>query len=166
MPTRFPHLYSNSWKPRPTSETPIVNSTRQKICPNLRKLQKTFQAELNQRERSAIHKARERKIAEAHERLFEKTIKENEDNERKRKEKAKLIKEDLDRTKERLGLRKSLPSQDRIGSEHENENPNNASSSDQWTDEQNLELIVQLQNPDSRHLPGVQNLLFTSPVGS
>lgn len=146
---------AGKWKAKPNSETPIVNSTRQKIRPNLRKLREVFQAELNRRERSAMHTARERKIAVAHERLFDKMIKEREDKERKRKEKATLIKEDLDRTKKLLGLRKSLPSQDRDGSEHENENPNNPSSSDQWTDDQNLELIVQLQNPDSRHLPGV-----------
>lgn len=145
------------WRIRPDSETPIVRPTRQKMRPNLREVRKAFQAELNRRQRLTMQKQRERMIAEAHERRFEKITKENVENERKRKEKAIKIKEDLDRTRRRLGLqpRERLTSQNRVGGEHEDENPGHLDSSNQWTDEQNLELMVQLQNPVSRHLPGV-----------
>lgn len=156
-----------SWKVRPDSETPIVRPTRQKMNPNLRDIRKAFLAELKQRERLSMHKQRERMIAEAHERQLEKKTKENEKNERKRKEKAIKIKEELDRIGTLLGLQlqeRKTNRQVRGVGEQENDIPNHQDFADQWTKEQNLELIVQLQNSDSRHLPGMYSSLCPSSV--
>lgn len=148
---------AKSWKERPDSELPIVRPTKQKMGPNLRIIRKAFQAELNRRERSNMHKQRERRVAEGHERRLMKAEKEKEENVQRCKESAMNIKQDLDQTRMRLGLqpREKMTSQKRNGGKHKDGNANHRDSSDQWTDEQNLELIVQLQNPDSRHLPSM-----------
>lgn len=158
-----------SWKAKSKHEIPIVRPTRQKIRPNLHTIRKAFQAKLEQRERSFVQKQRAQMLAEAHEKRFEEMMKENEENGRKRKEKAMKIKEDLDRTKRLLGLQRRERMTSRqvwSGGEHQDVYPNHQELTDRWTDEQNLELIVQLQNPESRHLPGVHNFLHTSHIES
>lgn len=149
-----------SWKAEAYHETPIVRPTRQKIRPNLREVRKAFQAELDQRERLSTQQQRERMLAKAHERRFEKMMKEKEENVRKRRENLIKMKEGLDRNHEMLfGPKQRERTTNRqiwSGDEHQDGYPNHPDeSTDQWTDEENLELMVQLQNPESRHLPGL-----------
>lgn len=129
-------------------KTSIVRPTKQKIAPYLRDVRDAFQAELNQRERSIALKRTERLLEESHQRRLEKMIKEKEENAQKRMENALRIKIDLDQKYElRFG-----PTQREQQRRYPTHQP---VSTDRWTDDESLQLMVQLQNPESRHLPGV-----------
>ncbi len=149
-----------AWNAKAYHETPIVCPTRQIIRPCLRTVREAFQGELEHRKRLFAQRWDDRPLSMSHERLFESSVEEMEENARRPTENSMKGNEYLDRKHEmRFGpsQRERGRGSSRVGDEHDRGRSSyQVAQTDQWTDEQNLELMVQLQNPESRYLPGLR----------
>ena len=150
-------------KPLALAELPIIKPTSAKILPYLRKLRKGFSQELRSRQDKVMHRNRQLANAKSHEKLFEKQALEREENERKRREINLKIHEDLKRNQAMLfGLNDPAEMLSRQFSKKGSVLQGSPSA---WSRDEDFELLLQLQNPDSRHLPGkTLSLLLMSNV--
>lgn len=148
------------WKIKTNTETSITVPTTQEIVPYLRDVSRAFQRELEWRKTSSAKKQTDLELAESHEKRFKRIQKEKKENLRQRKENSKRMKDDLDRRWQLLfGISQREKAMNQQISVIEDHRPEHLTphfvSTDRWSDEQNLELLVQLQNPVSRYLPGL-----------
>lgn len=138
---------ARSWKKKVISDTSIISPTSQKIFPNLRTIEQAFADQLKSR-RSLIKEQRNAlMVASSHDRRVKNAHLKKEETIKMRKERAIQLHLDLNQSASQKITSHKLAS---------NDMPRKEPSMDiQWTDDQDLELMTQLQNPATRHLPGL-----------
>ena len=145
---------ARQWKTKPLTDRPITKSTSQEIGPYLRDIRKAFQQELERRERVFRQNANEDAIALSHERRRERLERQKQVNSRKKADQRTKIMRNLQQNPSPYRKRPAS-SQPLLGVStypfHQHTQPVMA---DQWTTEQNLELVSQLMRADIGHLPG------------
>ena len=142
------------WKAKPLTKRPIINSTTKKIYPSLRKINKTFQKKLDERELEWALKEQDDCLRRLREKRFEQDLQQKEKQKREREESRRRIAEDL---------ASQMPLADRSSRiQFNNDNTGLGPSSHQhpspniWTDAEIHELLVQLQRKGYRDLPGLR----------
>ena len=145
---------ARQWKTKPLTDRPITKSTSQEIGPYLRDIRKAFQQELERRERVFRQNANEDAIALSHERRRERLERQKQVNSRKKADQRTKIMRNLQQNPSPYRKRPA-GSQPLLGVStypfHQHTQP---MAADQWTTEQNLELVSQLMRADIGHLPG------------
>ena len=124
------------------------------IVKPLRDIRAAFAAKMAERRQLLEKQQIESSLVESHERRVEKIKRDKEENRRRRKEQCLRIDEDLNRKHALLFGPTQFKTQASDLQEHYEPSSHHTTATDHWSDEQNLALIVQLQNPESRHLPG------------
>ena len=153
---------ARQWKAKPLTDRPITNSTSQKIGPYLRDVRKAFQQELESRERAMRQQSNDDAIAQSHERRRERLERQKQLNARKRAEQRIKIMRNLEQNPTPYRSR-TQPSQAFPGlSTFPRHQRSPSMTADQWTAEQNLELVSQLMRQDIRYLPGRSCLMAQS----
>ena len=147
------------WKAKPLTDRPITNTTSNSIKPYLRDIRKTFNMELEKRERLVRHQSNELALAESHERRLELQKRQKQFNDHKKAAQRQKILQNL-REKPSPYRRRDNPSQSypimSSFSYPQSSYPQTrqTATTEEWTDEQNHELVAQLMRPDIGHLPG------------
>lgn len=137
------------WKLHANLDTTAMDPNLQIIRKNLSPMMRACQAELKRLkylEYRELQKHKARTLAESHQRLDEKMKQDREENSRKRRENAFKTRDDLDRRHH--SLFNSCQRKGKQPPDHQ------IISINEWTHEEDLELMVQLQDPDISYLPG------------
>ena len=125
----------------------IVGSTSRKILPYLKIVRKAFSDELDFRRNRVEKQLNEVALEESHKKRLEKTQQENEENAKKQKENCINLSQNIDRSIAWFSSNYDFqPSSSPIST---------PTTDTQWTNDQDLALIVQLQNPQTCLLPGL-----------
>lgn len=145
---------ARQWKAKPLTDRPIINSTARDIKPYLRDVKRAFDQVLERRERVVRHQSNELALAQSHERRRELQDRQKKLNTVKKMAQRMKIVENL-RSRPSPYRKQVNPSQAFPGvpefSYHQQRQP---FANDEWTTEQNLELVRQLMRPDIKDLPG------------
>lgn len=120
----------------------IVGSTSKKILPYLTIVREAFGDELDSREKQLNKVA----LEASHKKRLEKAQQENEENAKKQKENCFNLSQNIDRSIAWFSSNYDFQSS--------NSSIDTPTTDTQWTDDQDLALIVQLQNPNTCLLPG------------
>ena len=141
------------WKAVPLTKRPIMGPVAKKILPYMRDLkERCFGRELYSRENCAKQKYEEQRFLESHKKM----------QEQKELKKQKHMRNVEDRRREIYGQFQPKPKG--IGSRPQQSTPLNdapqfhkrshSNASTQWTKKQNVDLVDQLRDAKTRHLPG------------
>ena len=147
------------WKAKPISEEPIIGAVTKTVLPSMRILEhECFSRELARRTDAARQRAWPAKFAESQRRFQEHRELEKQRNRRELLERRRMMHEPFE---ERPRARDSRPQQ----TSHVNEisrahRRSHSTTSDQWTREQNEDLVQGLLSQESRDLPGQSALVL------
>lgn len=144
---------AQDWKAKPRTDAPITAVTTRKICPSIRQLKKVFLQKLNQRKRVVQRRENNLLYSQSQPAREESPHREHEERYRRREKRKARIYEDACRNAidlfgkiRKLVIRTNDPVANvKLYTE--------TRATEQWTEEQDKELIIQLQNKESRGLP-------------
>ncbi len=144
---------AKKWKAKKLINRSISSPTSQKIYPSLQDIEKTFQAELLERQHQRDLKEQADYMKKIREKREEENRRRKEESERKKEESRRQIAEDLGQIPASTGYSGSIqptqPSNDiSMMDALQSQEPN-------WTDEQIRELLDRLQWKQHRGLPGL-----------
>ena len=148
---------ASQWKPRPNSTTPVMKATTQKISPNLRNMRKAFFNELEERRRNERESRIQSDLIRSHAKRAEERREKEAENVRKRRENCHRLDQDLrHRHEECFDSTPHGRISSQVPTQTQQTQPTHSSSeANPWTRQEDLQLLVQLQNKDTRTLPGM-----------
>ena len=141
------------WKATPLTKSPIKGPVTNKILPYLRDLkEKCFVRELTARKRVVQQQHKEEQFAENYRRVLEQKLLEKEQHRQRIIDRRRLIYRQIGERPKENSSQSQLSLQ--IHGTPRSKQLSQTVTSDQWTREQNVDLVHELLNVETRYMPG------------